>query len=90
RCPSITVGYYRLALALLAARGRHAVNEATWLLNCALSLEEDNVHLQGGVDLVLRIISDVDTPDLYWTEGFPKSFGDLRALDAAVDLLFTA
>lgn len=57
RCPGLTLAYYRLALCLLAARGKHAARQAERLLDCAMSLEgEENVHLRASVDLVMRML----------------------------------
>ncbi|CAN0170535.1 unnamed protein product, partial [Pylaiella littoralis] len=86
RCPGLTLAYYRLALCLLAARGAHASRQAERLLDCAMSLEgAENQHLRIGVDLVLRILRNDSIPKAYWSEDNPRSLGDLRALEAAVD-----
>ncbi|CAM9300561.1 unnamed protein product [Ectocarpus sp. 12 AP-2014] len=88
RCPGLTLAYYRLALCILAARGEHGSRQAKLLLDCALSLEgAENRHLSAGVDLVLRILRNDAIPESYWSEDYPRSLGDLRALEAALDHL---
>ncbi|CAM9888372.1 unnamed protein product [Ectocarpus sp. 4 AP-2014] len=88
RCPGLTLAYYRLALCILAARGEHGSGQAKLLLDCAMSLEgAENRHLSAGVDLVLRILRNDAIPESYWSEDNPRSLGDLRALEAALDHL---
>eukprot|EP00903_Cladosiphon_okamuranus_P017832 g16411.t1 len=88
RCPGLTLAYYRLALSLLAARGAQASMQARLLLDCSMYLEgAENRHLSASVDLVLRILRNDAIPEAYWSEDYPRSLGDLRALEAAVDHL---
>lgn len=88
RCPGFTLAYYRLALCLLAARGEHASDLARRLLECAMHLEgAGNPHLRNAVDLIQRILSNDDIPEEYWSEDYPKSLGDLRALETTIDNL---
>ncbi|CAN0061978.1 unnamed protein product [Scytosiphon promiscuus] len=88
RCPGLTLAYYRLALCLLAARGAHASRQAELLLECAMSLEgAENRHLGASVDLVHRILRNDAIPEAYWSEDYPRSLGDLRALEAVLDHL---
>ncbi|CAM9450837.1 unnamed protein product [Ectocarpus fasciculatus] len=88
RCPGLTLAYYRLSLCILAARGEHGSRQAKLLLECAMSLEGvENRHLSAGVDLVLRILRNDAIPESYWSEDYPRSLGDLRALEAALDHL---
>ncbi|CAN0020557.1 unnamed protein product [Ascophyllum nodosum] len=88
RCPGLTLAYYRLGLCLLAARGAHASNQVTRLLDCAMFLEgAENPHLRAAVDLVMRMLRNDAIPEESWSEDHPKSLGDLRALEAALDQL---
>lgn len=55
-CPSFTLGYYKVALVLLALGGPSAIAQARHPFRCAARLEPDNSILRGNIDLTLRVI----------------------------------
>jgi hypothetical protein len=80
RFPNSTLAYFKLGVVkLVLHEGGSTMSCAVLLFQKAVLIEPENNILRVNVDLLLRMQSNTQIPENYWTEQFPKSRGIVQA-----------